>query len=89
MSVGLFEKSVEISQTTGQRHSCKKKKKKSGKKSNHRHEKLHTVYKEREREQRFWRIHLRRGLVGIETRELGRSQRFSFFLWKACLRGSY
>lgn len=27
MSVGLFEKSVEISQTTGQRHSCKKKKK--------------------------------------------------------------
>lgn len=29
MSVGLFEKSVEISQTTGQRHSCKKKKKKS------------------------------------------------------------
>lgn len=28
MSVGLFEKSVEISQTTGQRHSCKKKKKK-------------------------------------------------------------
>ena len=49
MSLGLFEKSVGISQTTGQRHSCKKKKKQSGKKSKHRHEKLHTVYKERER----------------------------------------
>ena len=53
MSLGLFEKSVGISQMTGQRHSCKKKKKKkrkkekSGKKSKHRHEKSHTVYKER------------------------------------------
>ena len=50
MSLGLFEKSVGISQMTGQRHSFKKKerkKEKSGMKSKNRHDKLHTVYKER------------------------------------------
>lgn len=43
----------------------------------------------RESAQRFWRTHLRRGLAGIETRELGRSQCLSFFLWEPYLRGSY
>ena len=89
MSLGLFEKSVGISQTTGQRHSCKKKKKNSQERNQNTDMRNCILCIKREREQCFWRIHLRWGLAGIETRALGRSQCFSFFLWKPYLRGSY
>ena len=88
MSLGLLEKSVGISQMTGQRHSCKKEKKKSQARNQNTDMRNCIVCIKRESAQRFWRIHLRRGLVGIEARELGRSQCLSCFLWKPYLRGS-
>lgn len=68
MSLELLEKNVGIRQ--------KDKGMPGRQKSKHRHEKLHTVYKERKKKS-FWRINLRQELVRSKTGELGEGSGFS------------